>query len=149
MPTLAQNKGVKTKYEILETYNAGLLLEGHEVKAIRAHRANLRGSFVKIIDGEAWWVGGSIAPYQAGNTPKEYRPDRRRKLLLRKPELDRLIGKSQEKGLTLIPLSLYTKAAWIKMEVAVARGLKKHDKRQKIKEREFKRRKAKLEGRSV
>ena len=149
MATLAQNKGINTKYEILETYHAGILLQGHEVKSVRAHRANLRGSFVKIIDGEAFWVGGTIAPYQAGNTPKDYRSDRRRKLLLKKQELSRFIGKSQEKGLTLIPLSLYTKAAWIKMEFAIARGLKKHDKREKLKEREFLRRKAKLEGRSM
>ncbi len=125
------------------------MLEGHETKAIRNHRANLRGSFIKIIGGEAWWVGGSIAPYQAGNVPKDYHPDRPRKLLLSKQELARLMGKSQEKGLTLIPLSLYTKAAWIKMEFAVAKGMKKHDKRQKIKEREFMRRKAKLEGRNI
>jgi SsrA-binding protein len=149
MPILSQNKGVTIKYEILETYAAGLLLQGNEVKSIRNHRANLRGSFIKIIDGEAWWVGGDIAPYQTGNTPKEYRSDRRRKILLRKQELVRLIGKSQEKGLTLIPLSLYTKGAWIKLEIAVAKGLKKYDKRQKLKEREFKRRKQKLEGKNI
>lgn len=149
MPTLAQNKGVNTKYEILEKCQAGLLLEGHEVKAIRAHKATLRGSFVKIYDGEAFWVGGNIAPYQVRNVPKAYRQDKPRKLLLHKNELNRLIGKSQEKGLTLIPLSLYTKGAWIKMELAVAKGLKKHDKRQKIKEREFRRRKQRLEGRKI
>ncbi|MBI3335927.1 MAG: SsrA-binding protein SmpB [Candidatus Portnoybacteria bacterium] len=147
MPVLAENKGVGTKYEILEKCQAGLSLEGQEVKAIRNHKATLRGSFVKIIDGEAFWVGGNIAPYQAANVPKTYRQDRPRKLLLRKPELSRLIGKNQEKGLTLIPLSLYTKGAWIKMELAVAKGLKKHDKREKIKEREFERRRRRLEGR--
>lgn len=149
MAMLAQNRGINVKYEILETYHAGLSLEGHEVKAIRSHRASLRGSFVRIINAEAFWVGGNIAPYQPINTPKNYRPDKPRKLLLKRGELFRLMGKSQEKGLTLIPLSLYTQGVWIKMEVVVARGLKKGDKRQKLKEKEFKRRKAKLEGRKI
>lgn len=149
MATLAQNKGVGNKYEILEKYQAGLVLEGHEVKAVRSHRATLKGSFVKIIHSEAFWVGGNISPYQSANTPKNYHPDKPRKLLFQKGELFRLLGKSQEKGLTLIPLSLYTQGKWIKMEVAVARGLKKGDKREKLKEKEFKRRKAKLEGRNV
>ena len=149
MPVLAQNKGVGNKYEILEKYQTGLLLLGQEVKAIRSHKASLKGSFVKIIHNEAWWVGENISPYQAGNMPKGYQPQRPRKLLLKKEELNRLIGKAQEKGLTLIPLSLYTKGVWIKMELAVTRGLKKVDRREKLKEKEFKRRKAKLEGRRM
>lgn len=149
MATLAVNKGVGNKYEILETYQAGLLLEGQEVKAIRAHKATLKGSFVKIIHNEAWWVGGHISPYQGNNISKNYKPDRPRKLLCKREELNRLTGKLKEKGLTLMPLSLYTQGIWIKMEVAVAKGLKKVDKREKLKEKEFKRRKAKLEGRKI
>jgi len=149
MAVLVENKGIKNQYDILETYQAGLLLEGQEVKSIRNHKATIKGSFVKLYGNEAFWVGGVISPYQAGNAPKTYRQDRPRKLLLRQTELNRLIGRGKEKGLTLVPLSLYTKGPWIKMELAVAKGLKKYDKREKLKEREFKRRKAKLEGRSL
>lgn len=149
MSILAQNKAISTKYTVLETYQAGILLEGQEVKSIRSGKATLKGSFVKLYGSEAFWVGGVISPYQAGNVPKTYRQDRPRKLLLHQTELNRLIGRSAESGLTLVPLSLYTKGPWIKMELAVARGLKKYDKREKLKEREFKRRKAKLEGRTI
>lgn len=148
MSILAQNKAVGTKYQILETFQAGLELLGHEVKSVRSGRAALKGSYVKLYGPQAFWVGGVIAPYQSGPLFKGYKQDRPRRLLLQRKELNRLIGRSAESGLTLIPLSLYTKGPWIKMELAVARGLKKYDQREKIKEREFKRRKAKLEGRS-
>lgn len=148
MPILAQNKGISHQYDILETYQAGIVLAGQEVKAIRNSKATLKGSYIKLYGQDAFWVGGIIAPYQARNAAKEYKQDRPRKLLLQRNELKRLLGRSQEKGLTLMPLSLYTKGQWIKMEFAVARGLKKVDKRQKIKEKEFKRRKARLQGRT-
>ena len=148
MTILAQNKGITTQYTILETYQAGVALLGHEVKSARAGKATLKGSYIKLYGDEAFWVGGVIAAYQNGPLYKDYKQDRPRKLLLARKELSRLIGRSQEKGLTLVPISLYTKGPWIKLELAVARGLKKFDKRQKLKERDFQRRKAKLEGRS-
>lgn len=146
MAVLAQNKRVKIQYQVLETFQAGIELQGHEVKSVRNGKATLKGSYVKLYGPEAFWVGGVISPYQSGPIYKGYKQDRPRKLLLQRKELNRLIGRSREKGLTLLPLSLYTKGQWIKMELAVAKGLKKHDKREKLKEREFKRRKAKLEG---
>ncbi len=148
MATLARNKTIGTQYDILETYQAGLELYGHEVKSIRAGKVTLKGSYIKLYGSQVFWVGGIIAPYQSGDIYKAYKQDRPRKLLLTVSEIKRLIGRSKEKGLTLLPISLYTKGPWIKMEVAVARGLKKYDRREKVKERDFKRRKAKLEGRN-
>ena len=147
MGILAQNKTIGIKYEIIETYEAGISLFGFEVKAIRRGKADIRGSLVKIDNGQAFLAGASISPYQAGNTPNDYNPKRRRKLLLKSSEIQSLTGKVSQKGLTLAPISLYTQGNWIKLKFGLAHSLKKFDKREKIKEREFSRRKAKIEGR--
>lgn len=138
MADLLQNKKAHFDYEILEKMEAGLELRGFEVKALRNKQGSLLGSRVIIRGGEAYVVGMEIPPYQAANTPKEYEPQRTRKLLLKKSEINYLAGKSEQKGLTIIPTSVYAKTRKIKMEIAVARGKKKYDKRARIKERESK-----------
>ncbi|OGZ94290.1 MAG: SsrA-binding protein [Candidatus Sungbacteria bacterium RIFCSPLOWO2_01_FULL_47_32] len=139
MQPMATNKRAYFDYEILELYEAGLELLGHEVKAVRSGRMNLSGSFVVIRGSEAFLLGASIPPYQAKNTPGGYEQDRTRKLLLHKSEIRELIGKSAQKGLTLVPLRVYNKGIKIKLEFGVCRHKKKHDKRETIKERETKR----------
>lgn len=139
MPTLSTNRKAQFDYDILETMEAGLLLLGHEVKSIKNGQAKLPGGHVLVRGGEAYLVGMHIPPYQAGNTPESYDPDRTRKLLFTKKELSYLAGKTHEKGLTLVPLSVYTKRGLLKLAVGVARGKKKHDKRDSIQARESKR----------
>ncbi len=139
MTTFIKNKKAKFNYEILETFEAGIELFGHEVKAVRAGKGKLEGSHIIIRGGEAFLVGSSIAPYQPNNTPKDYDPERPRKLLLTKKELNTLLGIESSKGLTLIPISLYNKNRYIKLEIASAKGKKKADKRETIKERDTKR----------
>ncbi len=136
---LTENKKAHFDYEILETFEAGIELFGFEVKSARAHNARLAGARVLIRGAEAYLVGAAIAPYQPGNTPKEYEPDRTRKLLLHKKEIAYLAGKSREPGLTLIPIKLYNKGRKVKLEFGVARAKKKSDKREVIKKREAKR----------
>lgn len=116
-----------------------MVLAGHEVKSIRAGRCSIKGAYVKIVNGEAWLLGATVSPYQPGNVPPDYDQQRSRKLLLKKKELNYLIGKSQEKGLTLVPIKLYNKNGLIKLEVGVGQGKKKADKREKIIEREIQR----------
>ena len=137
--SLIRNKKATFNYEVLEKYEAGLSLRGFEVKAIRAGQGSLFGSFVKIKNHEAFLTGAYIPPYQPANTPDDYDPYRDRKLLLSKKELQTLIGKQKEKGLTLIPISLYNKSRYIKLEMALARGKKKQDKREDIKRRDVER----------
>ena len=144
MKTLVINKRARYDYEILETYEAGLKLLGNEVKAIKGRRANLKGSFVRIHNREAWLLNAHISPYQANNTPEGYEPETNRKLLLHKSEITKLTGKIQQKGLTLIPLRLYNKKGKIKLEFGLAKGKKLFDKREAIKKREFKREKARI-----
>lgn len=148
MEVFAEEKGIARSYEIQETFDAGIVLAGFEVKAIRAKKASIRGAVVKVGQNGAYLLGAHIAPYQPLNTPKDYRSRRPRKLLLTAKEMRYLTGKTSKKGLTLLPLSLYTKGAWIKLKFALAKPLKKRDKREKLKEKEFKRRKARLEGRN-
>jgi SsrA-binding protein len=133
---LADHPRASYDYEILETYEAGIELLGFEVKAIRKGQASLRGAHVVVRGGEAYLVGANIPPYQAHNTPADYDPTRARRLLLNKKELRTLLGKEEQKGLTLIPLSLYNKSQVIKVKIAVARGKKRADKREVIKARE-------------
>lgn len=132
----ADNKKISHEFEILETLEAGIELLGLEVKAVRAHKMSLAGSYIFPRNGEIWLVGATIAPYQPSNTPKDYEPTRERKLLLRQHEIQYLIGKFSTKGLTLLPLRVYNKNNRIKLLLAVARKFKKHDKRQRIRERE-------------
>lgn len=144
MPLLADNRKARFDYEILETYKAGIVLFGFETKAIRAGKAQLVGSFVLIRGNEAFWVNGGVAPYQPKNTPAWYAPDRTRKLLLTKKEIAELQGKTSQKGLTLLPLSLYTERRRIKLDIGLARSRKKYEKREVIKKREFEKEKRRL-----
>jgi SsrA-binding protein len=133
---LASNRRARHDYEILETFEAGLRLSGTEVKAARNGKVQLKDSFVEVRNGEAWLVGAHISPYSHGNR-ENHPPERDRKLLLRKRQIDRLFGRSQLKGQTVIPLSVYLKGNWIKVEVALAHGKKQYDKREALKEREL------------
>ena len=134
--SLIENKKATYNYDIIDTLEAGIELFGFEVKSLRQKRGSLEGSYITIKDNEAYLINALIPPYQAGNTPKEYNERRPRKLLLKKNELKILTGKSETKGLTFIPLSLYNKNIKIKLSFAVARGKKAHDKRSAVKKRE-------------
>ncbi|MEX0933899.1 MAG: SsrA-binding protein SmpB [Candidatus Paceibacterota bacterium] len=136
---LVSNKKVYFDFEIIEKIEAGIELLGFEVKSLKGGHGSLAGSYVIIRGGEAFLVGATIPPYQAGNTPSGYDEARPRKLLLNKREIDELVGAEKGKGLTLVPLSLYNKGGKIKIEIAVARGKKKHDKREAIKKRDTER----------
>lgn len=136
---LIENKKVRFNYEILEQLEAGLSLLGHEVKALRAGKASLDGSRALVRGGEAFIVGMTIQPYQPGNTPKEYDPTRTRKLLLSGKEIAQLAAAEGQQGLTVVPLSVYNKGRKLKIELAIARGKKLHDKRQTIKKRDTER----------
>lgn len=147
MGEYASNPKAGFDYEILETIEAGIILEGHEVKAIKTGKASIKGSYAKIMNGEPFLIGANISPYQPANTPKNYDPQRSRKLLLSKKEISRLISLSQSQGLTMVPLKFYDKKSKIKLLVGIARGKKKHDKRATIKKKDIARAKQKgLEG---
>ena len=139
MPSFAENSRARFDYDILENFEAGLVLDGQEVKSVRRGSGSIKGSFVKILNNEAWLLGSVIPPYQPANAPKSYDSTRSRKLLLKRSELKYLIGKSHEQGLSLIPLKIFEKNGFLKLELAVARGKKKYDKRESIKKREAKR----------
>ena len=139
MGSYAENRKARFNYEILEKYEAGIELLGVEVKSVRGGQMSLEGAFVIARGGEAYLINANIPPYQVKNTPKDYDPLRNRKLLLTKKELASLSGVENSNGLTIIPLSVYNKGGKLKLVLALARGKKKFDKRQKIKERETKR----------
>lgn len=143
---VAQNKKARHDYSIEDVFEAGLVLTGTEVKSLRAGRASLTDGFATIDDGEAWLRGVHIPEYDLG-TWTNHEPRRARKLLLRRDEIRRIQGKTRESGLTLIPLALYFKDGYAKVEIAIARGRKQHDKRQAIAEREAKREADKAVGR--
>ena len=127
----AQNRKALHDFDIEETYEAGIVLTGPEVKSIRQGRANLKESYARIRNGEVFLIGAHVSPY-ANATHREQLPTRDRKLLLHKREIARLVGKSQEEGKTLIPLRLYAKNDNIKLEIAVASRKKQYDKRREI-----------------
>lgn len=139
MPTLADNRQARHDYNILETLEAGIILTGAEVKSAKAGQVNLRGSYVTIKDNAAWLINCHIAPYKPANLGASYVPTRTRKLLLTRREIATLIGKSKAQRQTIIPLSVYTKRGLVKVEIALARGKKAHDKRATIKKRESER----------
>ncbi len=136
--TIATNRRARHEYEILETIEAGLVLRGTEVKALRTGQVNFKDSYATIRNGEAWLLGCHISPYSHG-TDANHDPERDRKLLLHAREIARLSGKIAERGLTLVPLRLYFKKGRAKLELGLARGRKLHDKRSVIKEREVRR----------
>ncbi len=139
MTTYVHNRRAHFDYEVIETLEAGIVLQGHEVKSVRHGRAKLDGSYVVVRGGEAYLVGSSIAPYQMANTPKSYDPTQPRKQLFSKKELVRLGRATDQERLTALPISLYSKGRKIKVQVAIARGKKKADKRDSIKARDVKR----------
>jgi SsrA-binding protein len=137
--TVATNRKARHDYFIDETYEAGIVLTGTEIKSARAGRVNLRDSYVQVRNGELWLIDTHIAPYeQAGRGGHD--PKRPRKLLMHHREINRLQGKIQEKGYTIVPLRLYLKHnKWAKVEIALARGKKLYDKRQSIRKRDAQR----------
>jgi SsrA-binding protein len=137
---LAENKKAGFDYEILEKFEAGLVLLGTEVKSIREGYMSLKGAYVVITaKGEPELIGAGIPPYQPNNTQADYRSDRTRKLLLKKKEIDYLIGKSHQRGLTFIPLRVYNNKGRLKLEFGIGKGKKEFDKRETVKNRENKR----------
>ena len=133
---LIEHKKARLNFEVLEEFEAGIELYGFEVKALRGKQGKLEGSHAIIRGGEAYIVGMSIPPYQPGNTPESYDPARSRRLLLTKKELAQLAGSERQKGLTLVPLRVYTKGKKLKVALALARGRKQYDKRAVLKKRE-------------
>lgn len=143
---IAQNKKARHDYAIEDVYEAGLVLTGTEVKSLRAGRATLTDGYASIDDGEAWLRNVHIPEYDLG-TWTNHEPRRARKLLLSREELRKIANKTRESGLTLIPLSLYFKDGYAKVEIALARGRKSYDKRHAIAERESKREADRATGR--
>lgn len=139
MTNLAENRRTHFDYEILETYEAGIELFGFEVKAVKTGRVNLTGSFAVIKDNEIWLLNASVPAYQPKNAPPDYDPTRSRRLLLHKSEIKELIGKSAQKGLTLVPLKVYNKRNRIKVLLGLGKHKKKIDKREIIKKRDAQR----------
>lgn len=139
MPEVTVNRRAYFDYEILETYEAGVELFGFEVKAVKTGHINLAGSYAVIKNNEAWLLNATIPPYQPKNTPPDYDPTRSRRLLLHKSEIRELIGKAAQKGLTIVPLKVYTKRGRVKILMGLAKHKKKADKREVIKRREAER----------
>jgi SsrA-binding protein len=133
---LASNRRARHEYEVLETFEAGIQLAGTEVKSAREGRVQLKDSYVDFKDGQAFLVGAHISPYSHGNRENK-EPERVRRLLLKKREIERLFGRTQLKGLTVVPLSLYLKGNWVKVEIALVQGKKLYDKREAEKTREL------------
>lgn len=136
--TVVTNRRARREYFIEETYEAGLVLTGSEIKSVRAGRANLQDGYVTIRDGEAWLLKSHIAPYRHASD-RTYEPKRDRKLLLHRRQINRLAGKVQAKGYTIIPLRLYLRDNLAKVEIALARGKKLYDKRADLAERQAQR----------
>ncbi|MFZ4632109.1 MAG: SsrA-binding protein SmpB [Patescibacteria group bacterium] len=152
MPQLAINKKANFDYELQDKYEAGLVLFGHEVKAVRAGQISLKGAFITIRTkngkSELFLVNAQISPYKSAGDMPEYNQFRERKLLLKHEEISHLLGKKLTEGLTLIPLKIYTNHSFLKLEFAVAKGKKKYDKRETIKKRDIDRRLRSLTKRS-
>ncbi|OIP56482.1 MAG: SsrA-binding protein [Ignavibacteria bacterium CG2_30_36_16] len=129
------NRKARYEYSIVQTYEAGIVLQGTEVKALRQGKANIVDSYAMLRAGEVWLIALHISPYEQGNI-NNHEPTRDRKLLLKKSEIRKLIGKTKEKGLTLVPLRLYFKKGKVKVEIALAKGKKVYDKREAITKRD-------------
>jgi SsrA-binding protein len=142
--TIATNKRARHEYFIEEHIEAGLALEGWEVKSLRAGRAQIAESYVLLRDNEAWLFGAHITPLASASTHVQPDPARTRKLLLHRAEIDRLMGAVERRGHTAVPLSLYWKRGRAKLDVGIARGKKQHDKRASEKERDWQREKQRV-----
>ena len=136
--TVATNRKARHEYFVEDTLEAGIVLTGTEIKSIRAGRVNLVDAYARIEHGEAWLIGAHIAPYEQGNR-YNHEPRRTRKLLLHKDQIAELVGLTQAKGQTLVPLRLYIRDGRAKLELAIARGKKTHDKRRTIADRDQRR----------
>ncbi len=136
---LATNKKANYNYIILEKIEAGLKLTGPEVKSIRNHQINLDNAYISFQNNEVFLINAHISKYKSANNLTDYNPERKRKLLLKKKEIAYLRAKANEKGLTIIPLSVYNKGRYLKIEIALVKGKKTFDKRQSIKDRTIKR----------
>ena len=135
---IVSNRKARHDYHIIEVLEAGIVLKGTEVKSLRARNANLQDSYALIKNGELWLLGLHISPYEQGNI-NNHDPVRTRKLLIQKKELRKLFSKINDQGLTLVPLSLYFKGPYAKVELAIARGKKSYDKREAIAKRDAQR----------
>jgi SsrA-binding protein len=138
LPDIATNRQARFRYHFLETWEAGLVLTGTEVKSLREGKAQIKDGYASLKDGEVWLHNVHIPPY-APASRENHEPERSRKVLMHRREIERLIGKTREKGLTLIPVRLYFREGRVKVELALAKGKDVGDKRQTIKEREMKR----------
>jgi SsrA-binding protein len=139
MANYAENRKARFDYEVLDKYEAGIELTGHEVKSVRSGGMALLGAFVIVRGGEAYLINANITPFQPKNAPEDYDPLRNRRLLLTKKEIAELGGTEKNKSLTIVPLAVYSKGRKIKLELAVVRGKKKFDKRETIKRRDTER----------
>lgn len=134
--TVASNRRARYDYEIIETVECGIVLQGSEVKSLRAGRIALQDSYARIVDGELWLFGVHVPPYSHADGVGAHEPDRRRKLLLHRRQLDEWMGRSQQQSLTMVPLSIYFKDGRAKVELALARGRRRYDKRRAIASRD-------------
>lgn len=141
---IAENRRARFEYQIEEQYEAGIVLEGWEVKAVRAGQVQLTDGYVVIRDGELHLIGCRIDALRAASTHVNPQADRTRKLLMKKDEIRRLIGKIEQKGFTLVPLNLHYKGGLVKAEIALAKGKAQHDKRETEKKRDWEREKGRL-----
>lgn len=137
--TIALNRRARHEYTISDTFEAGIVLTGTEIKSVRAHKVSLAEAYARVENGEAWLIGAHIAPYEGGNR-MNHEPRRTRKLLLHRGEIDEILGLTKAKGLTVVPLRLYINERGVaKVELGVARGKQLHDKRRDIAERDARR----------
>ncbi|MFM6192675.1 MAG: SsrA-binding protein SmpB [Planktothrix sp.] len=136
---VSDNRKARYLYEILETYEAGIVLQGTEVKSIRAGKVNLQDAYALIRGGEAWLLNAHISPFEKASGYFNHDTRRTRKLLLHKEEINKLLGQVEQKGLTLVPLKMYLKNGRVKVDIAVGRGKKLHDKREDIRQKDDKR----------
>jgi SsrA-binding protein len=136
---VARNRRARHEYDILDVYECGIVLQGSEVKSLRAGRVSLADAYARVEEGEAWLLGVHIPPYEHAAGFGAHDPDRRRKLLLHRTEIDELMGRTQQQALTLVPLSIYFKEGRAKVELALARGRRLYDKRHAIATRDAER----------
>jgi SsrA-binding protein len=137
MESFAENRKARHDYETLETFDAGIVLTGQEVKSVRQGGANFTGSYLSLYRGELWLKSMRISPYSKAGKLEGYEPEHDRKILMRKREIESLMGKTQQKGLTLVPFSLYPRGRHIKLRFGLCRGRKAHDKREKLKRQDI------------
>jgi len=137
--TIAQNRRARHEYHVEDTFEAGIVLRGTEIKSIRAHKVSLADAYARIEGDEAWLIGLHIAPWESTDVRFNHEPKRARKLLLHRAEIDRLRGKIEQRGYTLVPLRIYFKEGWAKVELGLARGRAREDRRDAIAERETRR----------